>query len=49
MRIIHINTNEPNRSIVFDNNVLMNTLLDSLTPLDAGLRNEIEYIRKMNL
>ena len=44
--IIHISTDGPNRNLVFDNKELMNMLLTELTPLEEGLRNEIEYMKR---
>lgn len=44
--IIHIPTENPNRNLVFDNKKLMSTLLSALTPLDEGLRNEIDYMKR---
>ena len=44
--IIHIPTENPNRNLVFDNKKLRSILLSSLIPLDEGLRNEIEYMKR---
>ena len=44
--VIHIPTEIYNKNLVFENRKLMNTLLSSFTPLEDGLKREINYMRK---
>lgn len=46
ININHISTDRPNRNCIFDNSKLMNTLLQTLTPFEIGLKREIEYMKE---
>lgn len=43
--ILHVPVKTPNRNLVFDNRLLMDTILTRLTPLSEGLKHEIAYFR----
>ncbi|MBP5493839.1 MAG: NAD(P)-dependent oxidoreductase [Lachnospiraceae bacterium] len=48
IKIEHISSNVANRNYIFDNSKLLNTLLDSLTPLETGLKREMEYLKQLS-
>ncbi|SDJ26064.1 UDP-glucose 4-epimerase [Lachnospiraceae bacterium G41] len=48
IKIEHIPSNGANRNYIFDNSKLLSTLLDSLTPLETGLKREMEYLKKLS-
>lgn len=45
INIFHIDNNIKNRNLCFNNKKLMNTLIDSLTPFNEGIKKEIEYMK----
>ena len=48
IKVEHISTDSVNRNYLFDNSKLLNTLLDSLTPLETGLKREMDYLKKLS-
>ena len=48
IKVEHISTDSVNRNYLFDNSKLLNTLLDSLTPLETGLKKEMDYLKQLS-